>query len=239
MKRTIINIDESKCVGCGLCISACHEGALKLIDGKARLISDSYCDGLGKCMPKCPTGAMTLEEKDAAEFDMKAAEVRKEKASEPAASACGCPGSQTKTIDRKPVADTTQGVQANYEKPVSQLGSWPVQIKLVPANAPYFNNSHLLVAADCTAFAYANIHADYMKNKVTIIGCPKLDSVDYSEKLADILKLNNIKSITVLRMSVPCCGGITNAVIDAMRSSGKMIPWQVVTVGTDGSILDV
>lgn len=226
MKRTVIHIDEEKCVGCGLCVNACHQDALQLIDGKARLVSDSYCDGLGKCMPKCPTGAMTLEEREADQFSGPA----------PKKTHTGCLGTAAKTM--KPQSVETQSVPPS-QKAVSQLRQWPVQIKLVPPNAPYLEGAHLLVAADCTAFANANIHEDYMKNKVTLIGCPKLDSVDYSERLSEILKENTIKSITILRMSVPCCGGMTQAVINAMKKADVMIPWQVVTIGTDGSVLDV
>jgi ferredoxin len=226
MKRTVINIDEEKCVGCGLCISACHQDALQLIDGKARLVSDSYCDGLGKCMPKCPTGAMTLEEREAKEFSGPA----------PESPTAGCAGTAVKTMDRE---NTSMPEPVTFQKPVSQLRQWPIQIQLVPPHAPYLQGAHLLVAADCTAFAYANIHEDFMKNKVTIIGCPKLDSVDYSERLTEIFQQNTIKSVTILRMSVPCCGGITHAVTTAMKKADVMIPWQVVTVGTDGTILDV
>lgn len=226
MKRTVIHIDEEKCVGCGLCISACHQDALQLIDGKARLVSDSYCDGLGKCMPKCPTGAMTLEEREAKEFSGPA----------PEQNTAGCAGTSVKTMDPGTEANVAASVAQRAQ---SQLRQWPIQIQLVPPHAPYLQGAHLLVAADCTAFAYANIHEDYMKNKVTLIGCPKLDSVDYSERLTEILKQNTIKSITVLRMSVPCCGGITHAVTTAMKNADVMIPWQVVTVGTDGTLLDV
>lgn len=226
MKRTVIHIDEDKCVGCGLCINACHQDALQLINGKARLVSDSYCDGLGKCMPKCPTGAMTLEEREADDFSGPA----------PKKAPGGCPGMSVTTMERKnEEAPQSQAIS----RPVSQLRQWPVQIQLVPPNAPYLEGAHLLVAADCTAFANAHIHEDYMKNKVTVIGCPKLDSVDYSERLTEILKQNTIKSITVLRMSVPCCGGITRAVTTAMKNADVMIPWQVVTLGTDGTVMDV
>jgi len=240
MIRKIVTIDEEKCNGCGLCVTACHEGALAIIDGKAKLISESYCDGLGNCLPECPTGAITIEEKEAADFDEEA--VKKNMAqlnlNTPHLHS-GCPGSRARVINRateeKPAAAAEK---KEFSRPESQLGQWPCQIRLVPANAPYFNNAHLLIAADCTAYAYANIHEDFIKNKITLIGCPKLDDTDYSQKLAQILGSNNIKSITVLRMEVPCCGGIVNAVKNAMVMSGNMVPWSVVTIGTDGSIID-
>lgn len=209
MKRKIITIDEEKCNGCGICTTACHEGALKIIDGKARLISESYCDGLGNCLPECPADAIRIVEREAAAFDEEAVMKHMEEPHNTAS-----------------------------EKPVSQLGQWPCQIKLVPANAPYFNNANLLIAASCTAYAYANIHQDFMKNKITIIGCPKLDEVDYSQKLTEIFANNDLKSITVLRMEVPCCGGIVHAVKNALLASGTMVPWNVVTISTDGSITE-
>ncbi len=234
MKRKIVNIDEEKCNGCGLCVNACHEGALKLIDGKARLISDSYCDGLGDCLPECPTNAITIEEREAEAYNeeevKKNMEIAKKNTMQPFAH--GCPGSRSRIIEKKAEAETR-----NTERAESQLRQWPCQIKLVPPNAPYFDNANLLIAADCTAYANANIHQDYMKNKITIIGCPKLDDTDYSEKLTQIIAYNNIKSVTVLRMEVPCCGGIVNATKNALIASGKMIPWQVVTIGTDGNII--
>jgi ferredoxin len=234
MKRNIISIDEEKCNGCGLCVSACHEGALQMIDGKAKLISESYCDGLGACLPECPTGAIKIEEREAAEFNEE--EVKKnmeDKNKMPEKLACGCPGTHAKSIERKAEVATTPKVNVQ-----SELRQWPVQIKLVPVNAPYFDNAHLLVAADCTAFSYANFHSDFMRNKITLIGCPKLDEGDYSEKLTEILKHNNIKSVTVVRMEVPCCGGIVNAVKKAMVNSEKMIPWNVVTISTNGEIVE-
>ncbi|HOP72579.1 ATP-binding protein [Thermoclostridium caenicola] len=245
MIRKIVKIDEDKCNGCGLCITACHEGALQLVNGKARLVSEAYCDGLGNCLPECPTGAITIEEREAAAFDEAAvlqnmAQKASSQAQDPVhhhAHTGGCPGSRAMFI-RREAAESRPGVPANTEKPQSELRQWPCQIRLVPPNAPYFQDAHLLVAADCTAYAYANIHQDYMKNKITIIGCPKLDDEDYSEKLTDILSYNDIRSITVLRMEVPCCGGIVNAVKNALLNSGKMIPWQVVTIGTDGTILN-
>ncbi len=249
MKRNIIKIDEEKCNGCGICITACHEGALQLIDGKAKLISESYCDGLGACLPECPTGAIKVEEREADAFDEEAVKANMEKAKQQKAKeenapetvkplACGCPGTHARAIERKPSTVAPKSFASYNEKPESQLRQWPCQIKLVSPQALYFENSHLLVAADCTAYAYANIHDDFMKNKITIIGCPKLDEGDYSEKLTAILSYNNIKSVTVLRMEVPCCGGITNAVKNALLKSGKMIPWNVVTITTDGQILE-
>ncbi len=246
MKRRIVRIDEDKCNGCGLCINACHEGALQLVDGKAKLVSESYCDGLGNCLPECPTGAITIEEREAEPFDEEAVKKNmNEKQEQEHAHAHahhhghggGCPGSRAMFI-RREAAETRPAAPANAQKPQSALRQWPCQIKLVPVNAPYFKDAHLLVAADCTAYAYASIHEDFMKNKITLIGCPKLDEVDYTEKLTEILRLNNIKSVTVLRMEVPCCGGIVNAVKNALLNSGKLVPWQVVIIGTDGTILD-
>ena len=248
MKRNIIRIDEVKCNGCGICVNACHEGALRMIKGKAKLISESYCDGLGACLPECPTGAISIEEREADAFDEEAVKVNMEKAKHhapatekprlPETMACGCPGTHAKAIERKAVVRpvTAKTTSESYAKPESQLRQWPCQIKLVSPQAPYFENAHLLVAADCTAYAYANIHDEFMRNRITIIGCPKLDAVDYSEKLTAILKLNEIKSVTVLRMEVPCCGGIVQAVKNALIASQKMIPWSVVTITTDGQI---
>ena len=237
MIRKIVNIDENKCTGCGICIDACKEGALKLVDGKAKLQSESYCDGLGNCLPECPAGAITIEEREALDFDESVAkkQFENEKETVHETLACGCPGTQVKVMQRK----TALGNQSSNIQPFeSQLRQWPCQIKLVPASAPYFDNANILVAADCTAYAYANFHSDFMRNKITLIGCPKLDDVDYSEKFAQILKSHIIKSITIVRMEVPCCGGIVNAVKQALLSSGKMIPWQVVTISTDGTIIE-
>lgn len=236
MKRKIVNIDESKCNGCGLCVNACHEGALQLVNGKAKLVSESYCDGLGDCLPECPTGAITIEEREAAAYDEKAVakHIEAKKATAAPTLACGCPGSQARSIVKEKTTETpTQLLDME-----SELRQWPCQIKLVPAGASYFDNAHLLVAADCTAYAYAGIHRDFMRNKITIIGCPKLDEIDYTEKLTEILKRHEIKSITVLRMEVPCCGGIVFAVKNALVNSGKMIPWNVVTISTDGNVLE-
>jgi len=234
MLRTIIKIDEEKCNGCGLCVSACHEGAIGLVDGKAKLLRDDYCDGLGNCLPVCPTEAITFEEREAAEFDEAAVKANTEN-KQPDKLACGCPGTHSKNIERE---NHSEPAQPQSVSTVTHLNQWPVQIKLVPLNAPYFNNANLLVAADCAAYAYGNFHAEYMKNRITIIGCPKLDDGDYSEKLTAILKQNNIKSVKIVRMEVPCCGGIENAVKTALQNCGKMIPWQVVTISTDGKIIE-
>lgn len=248
MKRKIVSINEELCNGCGLCITGCHEGALQLIDGKARLISESYCDGLGACLPECPTGAISIEERDADAFDEAAVIANQTvQQSSPAAMAhpamahhgpaSGCPGSRARVMEKAPrPAAPAQAAQAP-QAPESQLRQWPCQIKLVPPNAMYFDKAHLLIAADCTAYAYANIHNEFMRNKITLIGCPKLDDTDYSEKLSAILSYNDIKSITVLRMEVPCCGGIVAAVKNAMLQSNKLIPWNVVTISTDGDII--
>ncbi|HYE67424.1 MAG TPA: 4Fe-4S binding protein [Anaerovoracaceae bacterium] len=252
MIRTIINIDKEKCNGCGICVNACHEGAIAMVDGKAALVRDDYCDGLGNCLPACPTGAITFVEREAAAFDEAAVEENmKKKQQEEAASKqhqhqhqqhdlpCGCPGSQARALKRETEEKNAPAPAAvQTDKPESQLQQWPVQIKLVPVNAPYFDGANLLIAADCAAYAYANFHNDFIKNRITIIGCPKLDEGDYSEKLTAILSNNNIKSVTVVRMEVPCCGGIQNAAIAALKNSGKMIPWQVVTISTTGEILE-
>ncbi|HHU51381.1 MAG TPA: 4Fe-4S dicluster domain-containing protein [Firmicutes bacterium] len=234
MKRKIITIDEDRCNGCGLCINACHEGALQLIDGKARLISESYCDGLGDCLPACPTGAITIEEREAEPYNEEEVKRRMEHLKKDLP--CGCPGSQAKTIN--PAEAATPFEPKQHHRLPSQLQQWPCQLRLVPVHAPYFNQAHLLIAADCTAYAYANIHNDFMKNKITLIGCPKLDAIDYTEKLTEILRANEIKSVTVLRMEVPCCSGIVNALKGALINSKKMIPWQVITIATDGTIID-
>ena len=249
MKRKIVSIDETRCNGCGLCVSACHEGAIQLIDGKAKLISDSYCDGLGDCLPACPVDAIQIVEREAADYDEAAVAARMAAAkghAVPAAPApapaaakppvfAGCPGMMAKSMAPKPAAAPAPDAPS---PPVAKLGNWPVQIKLVNPRAPYLQNAALLIAADCTAFAYADIHRKFMRNKVTLIGCPKLDEGDYAEKLTAILQANEIKSVTVLRMEVPCCGGLSAAVQRALQASGKMIPWQVVTISTDGEILE-
>ena len=240
MKRKIIKIDEKKCNGCGLCIAACHEGALQLVDGKAKLVSESYCDGLGDCLPECPVGAITIEEREAAPFDEEAVKKHMEAKRNPMPEklACGCPGTHARTINRPKAVHAPSATAAHAVPAESQLSQWPCQIRLVPVGATYFDNAHLLVAADCTAYAYANIHNDFMRNKVTVVGCPKLDDYNYAEKLTEILKAHEIDSITVLRMEVPCCGGIVDAVKQSLVNSGKMIPWRIVTIGTDGSIVE-
>lgn len=234
MLRKIIKIDRDKCVGCGLCANACHEGAIAIVDGKATLLRDDYCDGLGNCLPVCPTKAITFEEREADAYNKEVAPKRV--MAKDAAPSGGCPGSRARMLNTAPAAPVAAPVSA--EIPTSQLRQWPCQIKLVPVNAPYFENAHLLIAADCTSYAYANFHNQFMRNKITIIGCPKLDEGDYSEKLTAILKNNNIKSVTVTRMEVPCCGGLERAVITALKNSDKMIPWQIVTISTDGQILE-
>lgn len=298
MIRRIIHIDEDKCNGCGACVSACHEGAIGLVDGKAKLLRDDYCDGLGDCLPTCPTGAISFVEREAAAYDEAAVlanQQKKQSAKEKAAqnvpsafqdapnqavpkialksgsaagagshcisldpgietSGCkvgglnlgsrvgGCPGKMARAIKRQPEvgaeAENFQATVSSHIKPMAQLAQWPCQIRLVPIKAPYFQGAKLLIAADCTAYAYANIHQDFMKGKVTIIGCPKLDPVEYSEKLEQIIANNDIKSVTVLRMEVPCCGGLEQAAIRALKNSSKFIPWQVVTISVDGRILE-
>lgn len=231
MLRKIIKIDEEKCNGCGACAAACHEGAIQMIDGKAKLTREDYCDGLGDCLPACPTNAITFEEREAPAYDEDA--VRQAKMNKFAETLpCGCPGTQSKVVKHEAPAKTkTTAV-------TSQLSQWPCQIKLVPINAPYFENANLLIAADCTAYAYGNFHNEFIRNHITLIGCPKLDEGDYAEKLTQIIARNNIKSVTIVRMEVPCCGGIENAAKRALQASGKFIPWQVVTISTDGKILE-
>ncbi len=274
MKRKIITIDEQKCNGCGACADACHEGAIGMVDGKAKLLRDDYCDGLGNCLPVCPTGAISFEEREAAAYDEAAV-----KANQAAGKGhgkqnyeqhdkqhgnlsddlpCGCPGTQSRRINHgKADAIYSTNAYANacscgsceddndapahgqaLPQTQSQLSQWPVQIKLVPVNAPYFDNANLLVAADCTAYAYGDFHNRFIRNRITLIGCPKLDQIDYTEKLTAIIRNNNIRSVTVVRMEVPCCGGIEYAVRTALQTSGKFIPWRVVTISTDGQIID-
>ena len=227
MLRKIITINEEKCNGCGACANACHEGAIGMVNGKAKLLRDDYCDGLGNCLPACPTGAISFIEREAAAFDEEAVMKAKQQKS---AAPCACPGSHSRSLSHEEPA-----VENTVFSP-SQLRQWPVQIKLVPVNAPYFDGANLLVAADCSAYAYGNFHNEFIRGKVTLIGCPKLDEGDYSEKLTAIMKNNNIKSLTIVRMEVPCCGGIEHAAVTALKNSGKFIPWQVVTVSTDGKI---
>ena len=230
MIRKIIKIDENKCNGCGDCAAACHEGAIEMINGKARLTREDYCDGLGDCLPACPQDAISFEEREAPAYNEMAVKQAKNK-KEGIQLPCKCPGIQSKAIRRETAAQGAAAVP-------SQLQQWPCQIKLVPPNAPYFDGANLLIAADCTAYAYGNFHNDFIRNHITLIGCPKLDEGDYTEKLTAIIRDNNIKSVKVVRMEVPCCGGIENAVKNALQKSGKFIPWQVVTISTDGKILD-
>lgn len=220
MIRRVIQIDEEKCNGCGICVTACHEGAIGMVDGKARLMRDDYCDGLGDCLPNCPTGAISFIEREAAAYDEAAVKANMERKE------------THKAAGREAFQE-----EVSQETVQSQLQQWPCQIKLVPVNAPYFEDAKLLIAADCTAYAYANVHEEFMKGKITLIGCPKLDQIDYSEKLTQIIAENNIKSVTVLRMEVPCCGGLENAAVKALKNSGKFLPWQVVTISIDGRIL--
>ncbi len=236
MIRRVIKIDEEKCNGCGICASACHEGAIAMINGKAKLSRDDYCDGLGDCLPSCPTSAITFEEREAEAYDEEAVKINMEKKkNKDTTISFGCPGSQSKVINHNKIVVKSN---SNTNEIPSQLNQWPVQIKLAPLNAKYFNNADLLIAADCSAYSYGDFHNKFMKNKITLIGCPKLDEGDYSEKLTAILKMNDIKSLTVIRMEVPCCGGIVNAVKNALKASEKMIPWQIVTISTNGDILE-
>lgn len=236
MIRRIIQIDKEKCNGCGACAEACHEGAIAMADGKAKLMRDDYCDGLGDCLPICPTGAITFVEREAAAYDEQAVmenkqrKMRKEGMTLP----CGCPGSQSRNIQR----ETAPVVEASQAQQASRLSQWPVQIKLVPVEAPWFNGARLLIAADCTAYARADFHQRFMRGRITLIGCPKLDEGDYAEKLTEILRRNDIRELTIVRMDVPCCGGMQRAAETALRQSGKFIPWQVVTLGRDGNILE-
>lgn len=232
MIRKIIKIDEEKCNGCGACAAACHEGAIDMINGKAKLTREDYCDGLGDCLPACPANAITFEEREAPAYNedaVRQAKMKKFGVKLP----CGCPGTQSKAIKREAHAPSAKAASVT-----SQLSQWPCQIKLVPVNAPYFDGANLLIAADCTAFAYGNFHNEFIRNHITLIGCPKLDEGDYSEKLTQIIANNNVKSVKIVRMEVPCCGGIENAVKRALQASGKFLPWQVVTISTDGRIIE-
>ena len=213
MIRRIIEINEEKCNGCGICANACHEGAIEIVNGKAKLLREDYCDGLGDCLPACPAGAISFIEREAAAYDEAAVKANMERKE------------THKAAGREAFQE-----EVSRETVQSQLQQWPCQIKLVPVNAPYFEDAKLLIAADCTAYAYANVHEEFMKGKITLIGCPKLDQIDYSEKLTQIIAENNIKSVTVLRMEVPCCGGLENAAVKALKNSGKFLPWQVVRV---------
>lgn len=259
MKRRIVKIHEEKCNGCGLCVTACHEKAIELIDGKAKLVSDIYCDGLGDCLPNCPTSAIEIIEREADEYDDNAVKARiLELDNEPKDMKdnhinkdiningeeklpCGCPGTMAKTIERKPIItmETTPKKRENTSENNSELMQWPVQLNLINTSAPYLNNANLLVAADCTAYAYGNFHRDFMKDKITVIGCPKLDDNEhYKNKLTEILEKNNIKSITVVRMEVPCCSGIVASVKGAMLQAQTMVPYREVTIGSNGEIIE-
>ena len=221
MIRKIIKIDEEKCNGCGLCASACHEGAIDIIDGKAKLVRENFCDGFGDCLPNCPTGAISFEEREAPAYDEAAVKAAQQ-------------GGKKMAVEEAP---QPEAVTTGY-RPVSRLNQWPCQIKLLPTKAAFFEGAKLLIAADCTAYAYANMHEEFMKGRITLIGCPKLDAVDYTEKLTAIIRDNDIKSVTIVRMEVPCCGGLQRAAENALKASGKFIPWQVITISTDGRILD-
>ena len=234
MIRKIIRIDHERCNGCGACAKACHEGAIEIINGKAELVREHFCDGLGDCLPECPTGAISFEEREAPAYDEKA--VKEAQKNQAAPKHMGCPGAKSMQIQR-PAAPGT-GTPAPNPGQMSALRNWPVQIKLAPVSAPYFNGAKLLIAADCTAYAYASFHQDFIRNKLTLIGCPKLDQVDYSEKLTAIIQGNDIQSVTIVRMEVPCCGGLEMAAKKALQNSGKFIPWQVVTVSIDGKIME-
>ena len=234
MIRRIIHIDREKCSGCGACAEACHEGAIAMVEGKAELLRDDYCDGLGDCLPACPAGAISFVEREAAAYSEEAVREHR-KGKEGSRGPAGCPGHQPRKLEARaaePGSGPLPGPAA------SQLGQWPCQIKLAPVRAPYFQGAKLLIAADCTAYAYANMHQDFMRGKITLVGCPKLDAVDYSGKLREILENNDIRSLTIVRMEVPCCGGLELAAKKALQASGKFIPWQVVTLSVDGRILD-
>lgn len=232
MIRKIIHIDQEKCNGCGACANACHEGAIEMVNGKAVLTNEHYCDGLGDCLPACPTGAIRFEEREAPAYDEAAVQAAKMK-KHGISTGAGCPGSRAQLFSRAPAQPATP-----LNQPESQLRQWPVQIKLAPVNAPYFEGANILVAADCTAYAYANFHQKFIRGRIVLVGCPKLDEGDYTEKLTRIFSENNIKSLTIVRMEVPCCGGLERAAKNALQASGKFIPWQVETISVDGRILE-
>ena len=262
MIRKIIHIDEEKCNGCGLCANACHEGALAVVDGKARLLRDDFCDGFGDCLPECPTGAISFVEREADAYDEEAVEKNKQRmaalgiargqhkgrtpvqapvhgpAQGQAPHPGSCPGSNSRTIVRDRPTSPSAKAPAAMDTVGSQLTNWPVQIKLAPTKAPYFDGAHLLIAADCCAYAYGNFHQEFIRNKTCLIGCSKLDGVDYTEKLTAIIRDNDVRSVTITRMEVPCCGGLEHFATEALKASGKFIPWQVVTFSIEGEILD-
>ena len=247
MVRKIIKIDEEKCNGCGLCANACHEGAIEMVNGKAKLVRENFCDGFGDCLPGCPTGAITFEEREAPEYDETAVKAAKADNSGHHDSCDngvghqtdhGCPGSQFKMFGQKTDADMPLGPAAAMAHHPSRLMQWPCQIKLLPTTGDFYNGAKLLIAADCTAYAYANMHDDFMKGRVTMIGCPKLDEGDYTGKLTEIISNNDIRDVTIVRMEVPCCGGLQRAAENALKNSGKFIPWHVVTISRDGRIID-
>ena len=247
MIRKIVKIDEEKCTGCGLCASACHENAIVMENGKAHLLRDDFCDGFGDCLPACPAGAITIEERESAEYNPAAVEKRKQILAQQASGAPmahshtgGCPGSAMHTFNRaQNPSQTSESENENAERTTvrSELMQWPVQIKLLPVQAPFYENANLLIAADCTAYAYAAFHRDFIKNHITLVGCPKLDEGDYTEKLTAIISQNNIKSLTIVRMEVPCCGGLERAATEALKASGKFLPWRVVVISRDGEII--
>ena len=240
MIRKIIHIDRQKCNGCGACASACHEGAIELVEGKAELVRENFCDGLGDCLPACPAGAITFEEREAPVYDQTAAQEAKRTRTGGAVSEAegnGCPGSRMRTLNAR-MQQRREQESVTTGRPVSRLRQWPIQIKLVPVKAPFFDGAKLLIAADCAAYAYANLHEEFMRGRVTLIGCPKLDGVDYADKLTEIIRDNDIKGVAIVRMEVPCCGGLQRAAEQALKNSGKFLPWRVATVSLNGNILD-